>query len=458
MTAPAQPPIPPVTEAIYQTLEPDQNVVLYDGDMRITKDTDTMDGHGTIELEWEPQPRVVFTFEITPEVDFRWTMAPLSTIFEVKIELIGERHGHGSAHAMGLTTKMVSGVSWDRTLSGIVDNDFEVGNPAPTDTVIFHVPNFPRYIGTNISHSDGSTWAGRLTTTTTDWIVDIDSVPHHRDLKDKLDAESGYVISHIGCIRRNDGKPITYNGIDELTYPFRCWLTLLRGQRTEPILLCGVHDGQVVWERWRTPSVDAWLGRRGWLPDFLREQVGPNAQSDFGPIFQTLLDMKQDSDLCRVLPRAIDWYSQSTTTIHLDTRVILAQAGLEIMSWLRLVSEIGVDDKTFDKMASSDTFRLLLDHVSVGRAIPPKLPALHSAAQAIQPPLDGPGAVAEIRNGTVHPKAQPRLTDDQVIYEGGQLAMRYLEMLLLHRLGYMGTVLNRVNGSEIEVVPWRGAP
>ena len=56
--------------AVYQTLEPDQDVILYDGEMRVTKDADSMVGHGTIELEWEPQPRVIFTFDIPPEIEF----------------------------------------------------------------------------------------------------------------------------------------------------------------------------------------------------------------------------------------------------------------------------------------------------------------------------------------------------------------------------------------------------
>ena len=430
--------------AVYQTLEPDQDVILYDGEMRVTKDADSMVGHGTIELEWEPQPRVIFTFDIPPEIDFRWTMEALSSFFEVTIELTGERHGRGSAHTTGLSISIVTGVSYDRTLSGIVDDEFDVGDPAPTDSVVFHVPNFPRYIGTEIS-SNGAVWAGRLTTQTADWIVEMDAVPHHSDLRDKLEARGGYVINHVGRIRRVDGNPVGYDDMQDIGQVLRWWLSLLRAQRTEAMLLCGSHENRIVWERWRSPSVEPWIGRRGWLPDLLRPQAGASAVADFGPVLQTLLGMKSDPELSRVIPRAIDWYTQCATTVHMETRVILAQAGLEILSWLRLVGEIGISHDSFNRMDSSDTFRLALDHASVTSAVPIKLAALHAAAQT-PPNVDGPTAIADIRNGTVHPKPHQRFSDDQVVIECGQLALRYLELLLLHRLGYMGTALNRVKG------------
>jgi hypothetical protein len=188
------------------------------------------------------------------------------------------------------------------------------------------------------------------------------------------------------------------------------------------------------------------------------QQAGPNALADFGPVVQGLLEMGHGSDLERVISHAIDWYTQSVTTVHVETRVILAQAGLEIMSWLRLVTEIGMSESTFTNMPASDALRLALDHASVSAVIPSTLPALHSAARPQQGgagQLDGPGAIVEIRNGTLHPKPNLRLGSDLVMVEGGLLALRYLEMMLLHRLGFMGAVLNGVNHWETELVPWR---
>jgi hypothetical protein len=416
-----------------------------------------MEGHGTIRLEWEPQPHVVFSFDIPPQIDFRWTMESMSEAFEVKLDIIGDRFGSGSAHASGLTTRMMSGV-FDRTLHGYVDDEFETGDPAATDSVVFHVPNFPRFTGTPVSMGAGSFNAGRLTTRTNGWVIEIDAVPHHLDLQKKLNANGGYVIGHVGRIQRVDGNPVRYESMREIGLVLRKWFSLLRSQRTEPILVCGIHEGRVVWERWRSPSVDPWIGRRGWLPSILLQQAGPNALADFGPVVQGLLEMGHGSDLERVISHAIDWYTQSVTTVHVETRVILAQAGLEIMSWLRLVTEIGMSESTFTNMPASDALRLALDHASVSAVIPSTLPALHSAARPQQGgagQLDGPGAIVEIRNGTLHPKPNLRLGSDLVMVEGGLLALRYLEMMLLHRLGFMGAVLNGVNHWETELVPWR---
>jgi hypothetical protein len=352
---------------------------------------------------------------------------------------------------------MEQGVSFLRTLYGYVDTEFEVGNPAATDSVVFHVPNFPRFMGTNVS-SESAHYAERLTTQTTNWTIEIDAIPDHLELRRKLEASGGYAITHVGRIRHVNGKAVGYEAIREMGTVLRMWLSLLRSQRTEPVLICGIHDGVVVWERWGSPSVDSWIGRRGWLPSTLLQQSGPNASANFGPILQTLLDIRANSDLSRVIPHAIDWYTQAATTIHVGTRVILAQAGLEIMSWLRLVSEIGINEATFTNMPASDALRLALDHALVDPVIPTALSALYSAAQPQQGDarqLDGPGAITESRNGTLHPKPNLRVGDDLAMIEGGQLALRYLEMLLLQRLGYTGAAVNRVNGWETELVPWR---
>ena len=72
---------------------------------------------------------------------------------------------------------------------------------------------------------------------------------------------------------------------------------------------------------------------------------------------------------------------------------------------------------------------------------------------------DAPNALTYIRNRLTHPKVTEHLYDRQgLVAEASRLARRYLDLVLLWELGYMGhacdgTVLNRWAG-ESDLVPW----
>lgn len=187
----------------------------------------------------------------------------------------------------------------------------------------------------------------------------------------------------------------------------------------------------------------------------LVEDDGTYTPVDTGHTLRSLDELWDDPDLQRALTRAIDWYTQGVASSHLATTVILAQAGLELMSWLRLVRDVGLSDDSASKLTAADALRLTLSFAGIPIDVPPTATDLHQAAQAgpglVQ--LDGPGAVTEIRNGVVHAKAPARF-NDLAMHQGGQLALRMLELLLLARLNYTGRMYDRVDWSGPAEVPW----
>jgi hypothetical protein len=137
--------------------------------------------------------------------------------------------------------------------------------------------------------------------------------------------------------------------------------------------------------------------------------------------------------------------------------VILAQAGLELMTWLRLVSDGVLGQEASRKLDAADALRVTLELAGIDLAVPSAVVELFAATRRVEgqsSELDGPGAVVELRNGTIHPKPLARLGEDVVMEQGGRLAIRFLEMLLLHRLGYVGDAYNRTNWISPELVPW----
>jgi hypothetical protein len=180
---------------------------------------------------------------------------------------------------------------------------------------------------------------------------------------------------------------------------------------------------------------------------------------DFHSIFQALTAALGDQVEWSGLTRAITWYTQGIESRFgpAATKVIFAQAGLELMSWMRLVKDEVLDADGFRKLDAADALRLALELIGVQRDVPSAADELFAATRATSKglkELDGPATITEIRNGSLHPEEKQRLSTGVVINQGAALASRYLELLLLRRLGYAGQIRNRATDFGPEPAPW----
>ena len=335
----------------YATLSPDEPVDLYAGGVTASWGGHTYRGSGSIRFEWQPFPLIAF--DVLLDVPFE---VP-DSLEELELVLI-DRAGIARAQPWQSLRDFDLGVN-QRRIIGDITGDLVVGNPAPTDSIVFHLPNFPSYLGRRIQSKgpDGNkVWAGRLSASNLEWKVDIDSVAHLDALAKSMTTRTSHGITHVGCVTRLDGKPVQYAQVAAIRDILFWWLSLLRSERTGPILVMGIHEGEVIWEIWRTPSVAPWRGRRSWLPR--------GEQIDVDPTLERVYAMSKDDELRRAITYAIDWYTQSVENTHLATSVILAQAGLELMSWLQLVQAVGLNEEAFDKMTAADALRITLAFAS----------------------------------------------------------------------------------------------
>lgn len=70
--------------------------------------------------------------------------------------------------------------------------------------------------------------------------------------------------------------------------------------------------------------------------------------------------------------------------------------------------------------------------------------------------IDGPGAIKAIQHSAVHPKWVLGFENAQAMYEGSQLAIHQLELLLLYRCNFQDRVIRRTDGIGVKVyIPWR---
>ncbi len=440
--------------AKYETLEPGARIELYNGALGLSWAANTFVGTGSIHFEWQPYPRVGFNVSVSLPLDVG------DVGDQVRVELL-DTGGSAEGRPWRITDTFNDGDELQRTVEGSIAEELLVGNPAATDSVIFHVPNFPDYVGTPVqaTQAGGNTRAARLTATTAQWIVELDAVPHAGDLAAALTKRRGFGITHVGRIRRLDGAAVPYADVEAMCSQLYWWLSLLRSERTGPILVMGVHEGVTVWETWQSPTVSPWRGRWSWLPRFPIEVDGHPVSVSGGDTLRCLSDSWANPDYQRAITRAIDWYTQSVSSGYAATTVILAQAGLELMSWLRLVRDMGISEDGFSKLSAADSLRLALSVAEINTDVPAAAPQLFAAAEPGQglQRLDGPASITEIRNGAVHPKPLQRFADPMAAIQGGLLAIQFLELMLLHRLGYTGSAYDRITWEEPEPVPWAPA-
>jgi hypothetical protein len=119
----------------------------------------------------------------------------------------------------------------------------------------------------------------------------------------------------------------------------------------------------------------------------------------------------------------------------------------------------GVFDITFDRHV--DNCSIIAGATEEGQIISSFQPTFQTSSRLRSrlrglAAVDGPGAITEIRNAAVHPKRGGSFLRRHGQLDGANLAIRYLELLILRALEYEGFLYNRATqgGWELELVPW----
>jgi hypothetical protein len=159
---------------------------------------------------------------------------------------------------------------------------------------------------------------------------------------------------------------------------------------------------------------------------------------------------------------AVSWFVEANGPgISIESKIVLAQVALELLAWVHLVETQRLySRKAFDALKAAGRIRALLDHIGVPLAIPSYLTTL----SAIYPSkaLDGPGVITSVRNDLVHATDVSRAAISSLsveqLFECSQLALQYVELVLLAVCGYSGYYARRGwhgwKGDDEILVPW----
>ncbi|HVU60237.1 MAG TPA: hypothetical protein VHD58_01115 [Mycobacteriales bacterium] len=326
-----------------------------------------------------------------------------------------------------------------------------IGNDdADIDELILQLVNVPRFLGLPV-RSGQTTWAGRIEFEVGEWIVRVDGrtgVPEDRDEQ----RQAGYLVTHVGRVIRADGSTFTLADVEPVVAALASVFSLLRGAYSSPLAWHGRRTEKTVWARHTTWPVDSWQGQWGPFPVAFVAAHDTEVLPALARAVCNWMQLATDPDIKQALDRALLWLLTANTG-GTPGDIILVQAGLELLSYLRFVVPGSISPRGFEEIPAADQIRLLMRNLRLPVDIPMHYAELSRWAAKQQPtPLATPELIARFRNLVVHPPTRRRPAGAfaaPVQMQARELALSVLEKSLLLILGYDGPIADRSAGFTV---------
>lgn len=433
----------------YRMTEPDEPVLLYEGGgaVALPGGSERLPGDLRIVLDWVPSPRISFSL-------LAHEFKHLEPGRDCLVETDEPRSIEGLIN--GVTVTGTGPGETNTEVKGLIR--FEESEPnGPLDHVTFNVANHPDFHGEVLTLSEEDrrqSWVGRNVYGGSTWKLILDSLPRPTDSVASRLRGYGFAITHVGKLERKDGSSFTVDDAKDILRAISKFLSFVRGAPSTAILPAGIgFNGDVAWEQWPHPSVAPWRGRTSPFPEHVTEgrQIRhPRVE----PVFAFFTDRWNDERWAELLRLGVGWYVTANDHSSSETKIILAQAGLELAAWTAFIPD-RLSKEGFNRLPAHDILRLLASEAQLPTEIPPFLSNAKNFAGE-QRWEDGPRTVTEIRNLLVHPTKKLRSTDvpPPVLIESAQLAMWYLEAVLLFILQYDDEYVPNVGWARVEDTPW----
>lgn len=327
--------------------------------------------------------------------------------------------------------------------------------PTGVRSLTFNLFNFPAFFGTERTPEErnGSTEAiHRFTLECARWQVVVQSLHSTRMNYKKLDTEGGYSLSHIGKVRKRDGKSMSEKEIDEVLLMLGRFFSFSVGRWANPVLSVGFDaKGKRVVDVWNSPK-EPWRTCLSWFDHHHTTQLEE--------LYRGFAEQWDDLSWRSSLKASIYWYVNANHSERgIDAGIILAQSALELLSYHLVVnSKKMLTASGFKNLWASDKLRLLFSTLGIPINIPADCQELQAASKSKTFNwIDSPHALSEIRNSLVHPDHKLQGRVNELLPEAWKLSLWYLELTILAVCAYRGTYGNRLRtrrNGDVEPVPW----
>ncbi|MBW0090956.1 hypothetical protein I4I77_15325 [Pseudonocardia sp. KRD-188] len=324
--------------------------------------------------------------------------------------------------------------------------------------MLVHWLNVPAFRSPHRIDDGAAEYSGRWTADLGAWAVVLDRGVDHREVYREITAAGSIAVTHVMEIRRRDGLTFTPRDVDPVLDALHLGMSFALGRWVAPVLPVGFdRNGARVWEQWAARRCDPgapgaprwWFHQHEWEPAELLD----------------LLVIRVDEPELRFTARFLMAGAVlSAAGGFCEQRIMTAVAALEHLTWTTLVKRGSISKSAYEKLEpTSERLARLLDAASIdGTLDSSACPNL--AAFAHEQPAgerSGPRILHKVRNMIVHPTSDGHALYerfDGLVTEAWLLAHHYLVLLVLHDLGYRGSVqkILRPGGWEgdVEAVPW----
>jgi hypothetical protein len=422
---------------VYATKAANEEIVLHNGNVEVEGHERVTVGSGRLTFVWLPEPNIqveikLNLFDTVRTKSVRFRLPGGADFFDINQPTYGFSPGYC-------------------TLRGTVSK-FVAGNADAVTRVIFHIPNFMAFSCGAARHNQALVSLG-------DWRITFAPVEGFNDYDQfRLEQQKSHAITHTGQLEKAGHQTFTVSEARDLLKSIGLWLSFCRGNWTLPLFPVGFNaGGEPVWKDWSRIHIPPSKPVTTWVPNynltFLEQGFVGFHKLTLNPLWTN------------TLPLAIAWYVEcNRRESGTEAAIILAQAGLELLSWTYLVKDRKTlssrkfrDTKAKDHLNTEGHIRLLLDSCGIPCDIPTTLTELRHFAADRQ---DGAASLVQMRNRLVHPNPDRANNDnpnEAVRIEVWKLALWYLEEVLLRVVGFSGPYRNRTEftgiGGPSEYVP-----
>lgn len=257
----------------------------------------------------------------------------------------------------------------------------------------------------------------------------MDPIFSARAMEKPTRAVKGNCLTHVIRASRSDGKSFRLKHLVGLVEDLRLALSFIIGDHLGPCLTVGRNaDSLPIAE-----LIQPFLGF-GWR---LRAGVAAK-RSGVGSMLNRLAQLLQTKR--ETIAETIFWYLEARWG-QPEASVVLAQAALERLSFLYLVTEARLlTEEGFDRLTAADAIRLTMRVLQ----IPTEVPDFD---------FDAPTLITRSRNQQVHPKARGDLLPSD---QASSIALSTVELIILRLADYRGAYhpTTAWNQAEEQDVPW----
>jgi len=124
-----------------------------------------------------------------------------------------------------------------------------LGGAAKLDRVVVHWMNLPVILPSSGLRVGDTSWSGRWHFEAAGWSFKLDSRPDLSEvLRTAHDQEQGFVMTHVGEIRRSDGQPFEATDVTEAIFAWQLTLSFALGRWVAPAIpaVGGGHGTPIV--------------------------------------------------------------------------------------------------------------------------------------------------------------------------------------------------------------------